>query len=112
MDAYCQTARYFRPPFGTVGARTRQRLAALLDDPYVVGWSVDIEDWRWAESDWPQRQIDAFARDVGRGGSLAVLHFLHPSTVSYLRDLIRFVRASGRDIMRVDQCMGDPASPA
>ena len=41
---------YFRPPFGTEGARMRQRftLATQNDNPYVIMWSVDVEDWLWA----------------------------------------------------------------
>jgi hypothetical protein len=81
-------ARYFRPPYGIVGARTRQRLAYFIDDPYIVNWSVDIA-----------------------GGDLVVMHYLSPSTVSYFRDAIRIARATGKQIMRVDQCMGDPYAP-
>ncbi|OJJ34106.1 hypothetical protein ASPWEDRAFT_69841 [Aspergillus wentii DTO 134E9] len=95
-------SRYFRPPFGTIGARSRQRLAALLPDPYIVNWSVDIEDWLWAETETPERQVDAFVRDVKKGGNLVVMHYLHPSTVRYFRDIIRFVKSTGVDIMRID----------
>lgn len=105
------TARYFRPPFGTVGARMRQRLAAFLRDPYIVNWSVDVEDWIWADSDTPEKQLEAFVRDVGRGGNLVVMHYLSPSTVGYFRELIHFAKAVGLQIMRVDQCVDDPESP-
>lgn len=106
------TARYFRPPFGTVGSRTRQRLAALIPDPYIVNWSVDIEDWLYADSDTPEKQLDAFKRDVSRGGDLVVMHYLSPSTVGYFREVIRIAKATGKRIMRVDQCMDDPNAPA
>ncbi|PGH13286.1 hypothetical protein AJ80_06397 [Polytolypa hystricis UAMH7299] len=104
-------SKYFRPPYGVVGARTRQSFAALVDDPYIVNWSVDIEDWLWAESKTPRKQVDAFRRDLNKGGDLAVLHFLNRSTVRYLRDVINLVRQAGKDIMRVDQCMYDPDAP-
>ncbi|KAF7587752.1 hypothetical protein BBP40_006797 [Aspergillus hancockii] len=68
-------SRYFRPPYGTIGARTRQRLAIHIRDPQIVNWSVDIEDWMWADSETPERQLEAFYRDVERGGNLAVLHY-------------------------------------
>ncbi|KAL8298349.1 hypothetical protein RB597_006807 [Gaeumannomyces tritici] len=104
---------YFRPPFGNEGARMRQRLAATTGDssPYIVNWSVDVEDWLWAEGPTPEKQLDAFKRDVNKGGNLVVLHYLYPSTVSYLRQFIQIAKATGKQLMRVDQCMMDPNAP-
>ncbi|EEP75557.1 conserved hypothetical protein [Uncinocarpus reesii 1704] len=104
-------SRYFRPPFGVVGARTRERLAEFVKDPYIINWSVDIEDWLWAHSPTPEKQYEAFKRDLEKGGDLAVMHFLHRSTVDYFRDVFQLVKASGKRIMRVDQCMEDPNAP-
>lgn len=105
------TAKYFRPPYGTVGARMRQRLAAKIYKPYIVNWSVDIEDWLWANTDTPEKQLDAFWRDLMRGGNLAVMHYLSESTVDYFREFIRMVKSSGMHIMRIDQCLEDLRSP-
>ncbi|EFR02456.1 hypothetical protein MGYG_05449 [Nannizzia gypsea CBS 118893] len=104
-------SRYFRPPFGNVGARTRQRLAALVPDPYIINWSVDIEDWLWAGSPTPEKQLEAFKRDFEKGGDIAVMHYLNPTTISYFRDVFQLVKKSGKRIMRVDQCMEDPSAP-
>ncbi|KKZ60441.1 hypothetical protein EMCG_00727 [[Emmonsia] crescens] len=104
-------SRYFRPPYGILGARTRQRLAALIKDPQIINWSVDIQDWLWAGSPTPEKQVEAFQRDVDKGGDLVVMHFLSPDTVMYTRDVIRIARNTGKRIMRVDQCMEDPAAP-
>lgn len=106
-------SNYFRPPFGTEGARMRQRLAANLNDPnpYIVQWSIDVEDWIWAESDTPEKQLDAFNRDVAKGGNLLVMHYLYNSTVEYLPEFIRLAKATGKQLMRVDQCMEDPNAP-
>ncbi|KAI0101525.1 hypothetical protein GGR51DRAFT_331346 [Nemania sp. FL0031] len=106
-----QNTKYFRPPFGTEGARMRQRYAALVPDPYIVQWSVDIEDWLWAETSTPEKQIDAFKRDVAAGGSITVMHYLYNSTVSYLPQFIEIAKATGKQLMRVDQCMMDPDAP-
>ncbi|KAI2641220.1 hypothetical protein GGS21DRAFT_363447 [Xylaria nigripes] len=106
-----QNTKYFRPPFGVEGARMRQRYAALVPDPYIVQWSVDIEDWRWAETSTPEKQIDAFRRDVAAGGTITVMHYLYNSTVSYLPELIEIAKATGKQLMRVDQCMMDPNAP-
>ncbi|KAL2196740.1 carbohydrate esterase family 4 protein [Corynascus similis CBS 632.67] len=104
---------YFRPPFGTEGARMRQRLAANLNNPspYLVQWSVDVEDWLWAESDTPEKQLDAFKRDVEAGGNLVVMHYLYNSTVDLLPEFIEVAKATGKRLMRVDQCMEDPNAP-
>ncbi|KAL2145658.1 hypothetical protein VTI28DRAFT_6533 [Corynascus sepedonium] len=104
---------YFRPPFGTEGARMRQRLAANLNNPspYLVQWSVDVEDWLWAESDTPEKQLDAFKRDVEAGGNLVVMHYLYNSTVELLPEFIEVAKATGKRLMRVDQCMEDPNAP-
>ncbi|KAG9523499.1 polysaccharide deacetylase, partial [Aureobasidium melanogenum] len=105
--------RYFRPPFGTEGARMRQRLAVATgsDEPCIVNWSVDVEDWLWAENDTPEKQLEAFKRDVAKGGNLVVMHYLYPSTVGYLRQFIQIAKATGKQLMRVDQCMEDPDAP-
>lgn len=104
---------YFRPPFGTEGARMRQRLAIATksDNPYITMWSVDIEDWLWVGTKTPEKQLTAFKRDLARGGSLTVLHYLSQDTVKYLREFIRLAKATGKQLMRVDQCMMDPNAP-
>jgi hypothetical protein len=53
----------------------------------------------------------AFQRDVNKGGNLVVLHYLYPSTVSYLREFIQIAKKTGKQLMRVDQCMMDPSAP-
>jgi len=66
---------YFRPPFGNEGARMRQRLAIATNSssPYIVNWSVGVEDWLWAQTDTPEKQLEAFQRDVAKGGNLVVM---------------------------------------
>lgn len=76
-----------------------------------MNWSVDIEDWLWANTDEPEKQLEAFKRDVDRGGDLVVMHYLTPSTVQYFRDIIKIARDTGKRIMRVDQCLMDPDAP-
>ncbi|KAL2878013.1 hypothetical protein SGCOL_006760 [Colletotrichum sp. CLE4] len=107
------TTRYFRPPFGNEGARMRQQLVAATgsNNPYIVNWNIDVEDWLYAQSDTPEQQKVSFKRDLDKGGSLVVMHYLYPSTVSYLRDFIKMAKATGKQLMRVDQCMEDPDAP-
>jgi peptidoglycan/xylan/chitin deacetylase (PgdA/CDA1 family) len=106
-------SNYFRPPYGNEGARMRQRLAYHLNDPnaYIVNWSIDVEDWIWAQSTTPQRQLEAFRRGLDKGGNLVVMHYSYPTTIDYLPEFIRLAKATGKRLMRVDQCMMDPNAP-
>jgi peptidoglycan/xylan/chitin deacetylase (PgdA/CDA1 family) len=105
------TSQYFRPPFGTEGARVRQRLAALIPGAKFVEWSVDVQDWLWASTSTPQNQLTNFQTDVNNGGNLVVCHYLYDSTVTYLPQFIAIAKATGKQIMRVDQCLEDPNAP-
>ncbi|PQE05690.1 glycosyl hydrolase protein [Rutstroemia sp. NJR-2017a BVV2] len=105
------TSSYFRPPFGTEGARIRQRLAALIPNAKFVAWSVDVQDWLWALSDTPQNQITNFQSDVSKGGNLVVMHYLYQTTVDYLPQFIDIAKKTGKQLMRVDQCLEDPNAP-
>ncbi|KAH0613445.1 uncharacterized protein H6S33_005331 [Morchella sextelata] len=106
------TSKYFRPPFGNEGAKMRQRIAALIPGGKLINWSIDCEDWLYATSSTPEKQLDAFKRDLAKGGNLVVMHYLYPSTVGYLKQFIQLAKASGKNLMRVDQCLGDPNAPA
>ncbi|EFQ27544.1 hypothetical protein CGRA01v4_03100 [Colletotrichum graminicola] len=106
--------KYFRPPFGNEGARMRQQLVSTTgkSDAYIVNWNIDVEDWLWATSSTPEKQLEAFQRDLNKGGSLVVMHYLYPSTVKYLRQFIQMAKKTNKQLMRVDQCMEDPEAPA
>ncbi|BFZ59002.1 hypothetical protein YB2330_000001 [Saitoella coloradoensis] len=104
-----KTSQYFRPPFGTVGAKLRQHLAS--HNMKTIMWSVDVQDWIWAESDTPEKQLDAFQAAVDKGGNLVVMHYLYESTVDYLPKFIDMAKKTGKKLMRVDQCLGDPNAP-
>jgi peptidoglycan/xylan/chitin deacetylase (PgdA/CDA1 family) len=105
------STKYFRPPFGNEAARFRERLAALISNGQMINWSVDVEDWLWAESSTPEKQLDAFKRDLAKGGNLVVMHYLYPTTVGYLTQFIELAKATGKQLMRVDQCLEDPDAP-
>ncbi|KZL85732.1 polysaccharide deacetylase [Colletotrichum incanum] len=112
-DIFGERSNYFRPPFGVEGARMRQRWAAASgsEKAYLINWSVDVQDWLWAETSTPERQLDAFKSDVAKGGNLVVMHFSYNSTVNYFPEFIRLAKATGKQIMRIDQCMEDPNAP-
>jgi peptidoglycan/xylan/chitin deacetylase (PgdA/CDA1 family) len=108
------TTNYFRPPFGTIGARTRQAVGRYLKNPQLIMWSIDIKDWFFGpreQGDPDQEQLKAFKREMDQGGDIVVMHFLYKSTVDQFRDMIKYAKAAGRQFVRVDQCIGDPAAP-
>jgi len=105
------TSNYFRPPFGTEGARVRQRLAAAIPGAKFIEWSVDVQDWLWALTSTPENQITNFQSDVNKGGNLVVMHYLYNTTVSYIPQFIAIAKATGKQLMRVDQCLEDPNAP-
>jgi len=45
----------------------RQRLEAVIPGVKIINWSVDVEDWLWAETSTPEKQLQAFQRDVNKG---------------------------------------------
>jgi peptidoglycan/xylan/chitin deacetylase (PgdA/CDA1 family) len=102
---------YFRPPFGTEGARIRQRLAALIPGAQFIEWSVDVQDYLWALSTTPEKQVQSFQSDVDKGGNLVVCHYLYKTTVEYIPTFIEIAKRTGKQLMRVDQCMEDPDAP-
>lgn len=106
--------KYFRPPFGTVGARTRQSLARHIEDPEIIMWSIDVKDWVYGvnpDGDPQRQQYKAFQDSLNKGGSIVVLHYLYRSTVDQFRDMIKLAKSQGRQFVRVDQCVGDPQAP-
>jgi peptidoglycan/xylan/chitin deacetylase (PgdA/CDA1 family) len=105
------SSTYFRPPFGTEGARVRQRLANTIPGSKFVAWSVDVQDYLWALSSTPEQQLVSFQNDVNAGGNLVVMHYLYSTTVNYIPQFIKIAKATGKQLMRVDQCMEDPNAP-
>ncbi|KAJ0344410.1 hypothetical protein KNSL1_009360 [Colletotrichum chrysophilum] len=113
-NIFGEKSNYFRPPYGVEGARMRQRWAAASGSEkpaYLINWSVDVQDWLWAETSTPEKQVDAFNSDVAKGGNLVVMHFSYNSTVEYFPEFIKQAKATGKQIMRIDQCMEDPNAP-
>lgn len=103
------TTNYFRPPFGTIGARTRQALAKYLPNTQIIMWSIDVRDWVYGVdvAGDPQRlQYKAFADQLNSGGSIVVMHYLYKSTVDQFQDMIKLAKSKGRKFVRMDECIG------
>lgn len=106
------STKYFRPPFGNEGALLREQLVDTIgSDAKAIMWDVDVQDWIWALTDTPENQLTAFQSDVSKGGSLVVMHYLYQTTVDYLPQFIKMAKATGKQLMRLDQCLEDPEAP-
>ena len=99
--------KYFRPPFGVINARARRHLADR--GMTTVQWSIDVEDY--IDQTNAEKQLSAFNRDLNKGGNLVVMHYMRQSTVDALPKFIESARSQGKKIVRLDQCLGDPAAP-
>lgn len=63
--------KYFRPPYGTTGSRTRQAVARQINDSKHIMWSVDVKDWQYGEvpgGDPDRKQYQAFKESLDKGG--------------------------------------------
>jgi len=96
--------KYFRPPFGNVDARMRRKFAER--GIKIIMWSINPEDTVWGPSSTPQKQLELFNKDLSEGGSIVVLHYLFPSTVTYFKQMIQSAKAAGKSIVTLDQCLG------
>ncbi|KAJ3345039.1 hypothetical protein HDU91_007484, partial [Kappamyces sp. JEL0680] len=105
QDTFGKTPSYFRPPFGVIDSRSRQHLGSR--GMKTIMWDIDVEDYLWADSSTPNKQLDAFNRDLKLGGSIVVMHYLSQTTVNLLPKMIASAKASGKKLVRLDQCLGD-----
>ena len=72
----------------------------------VVMWSIDIRDYLYAYGSTPEKQLTSFVNDMNQGGSLAVLHYLDQSTVTYLGPMIQAAKNAGKRFVTVNDCIG------
>lgn len=102
------TDSHFYTQLGCMDARAYGGMSLRISAPSgrLVFACQRPNSFVFAIDDW----LEAFRRDVARGGNL-VMHFLHPSTVGYLQQFIQIAKATGKQLMRVDQCMMDPNAP-
>jgi hypothetical protein len=49
--------------------------------------------------------MEAFKRQVEKGGDLVVLYYLYGSAVGYLREMIWFVKEMGLRVGTVGECL-------
>ena len=92
---------WFRCPFGA-GARSRRVLAALAALGYRdVGWTVDGRDWAGIGVRRLERRVLRGVAEAG-DGAVVLLHSWPTDTAVVLPLVLRALRDSGADLVRVD----------
>ncbi|WP_258360080.1 polysaccharide deacetylase family protein [Moorella sulfitireducens (nom. illeg.)] len=90
-----QQVKYFRPPYGAMGAELLAA-AAGLGTPAVT-WSVDPRDWSNPGPGVIVRHVLANVRD----GSIILLHEGHPGTLAALPLLIKGLQEKGYELVTI-----------
>lgn len=99
---------YFRPPFGNVDARMRQRAAAAGITKMAM-WSVDIRDYLYPDDG--AQMLAGFKDDINAGGTITVAHFLTDATVATFPQFLAAAKATGKRMVTFSQCIGDTPIP-
>jgi peptidoglycan/xylan/chitin deacetylase (PgdA/CDA1 family) len=92
--------RFFRPPFGVMNPKIMKAVEA--EDDVVIGWDLRSRDGV-ARSE--QQILDRVMPRL-KTASLLLFHDTNPHTPEALRKVIRALRESGRNIVRVDRLVG------
>lgn len=85
--------RYFRPPFGKIGAAAQSILAARRDE--LVMWTIDAQDTR--ESDPEKLTARLIAQIIYAGQGVVLLHDLRGPSVRALSLLLDWLEAHPRN---------------
>ena len=100
-------SHFFRPPYGQIDARARVTLGMM--GITTVLWDIDVQDWIYgANGDPNKQQLAAFKDQLDKGGSLAVAHYLYPSTVQQMDEMITYAKSKGKKFVRLDECLNYP----
>lgn len=84
-----------RPPYGAVGKTLLQNT-----DKYLIGWSVDTEDWRYRDAD----KIISTVKNAGDlDGQVILMHSLYESTAKATEKLVPWLIEQGYEIVTVSE---------
>ena len=86
-----------RPPYGAVNATVR---ANIGDRPCIL-WDVDTLDWKYRNVD----SVHAHAASM-RGGSIVLMHDIHPTSVAAVPSVIALARSKGLTPVTVSEMIG------
>lgn len=84
-----------RPPYGAVGK-------TLLNnsDKYLIGWSVDTEDWRYRDKD----KVVASIKNAGDlDGDVILMHSLYDSTAKATAEIVPWLIEQGYELVTVSE---------
>ena len=84
-----------RPPYGAVGKTLLEN-----SDKYLIGWSVDTEDWRYRDAD----KVVSSVKNAGDlDGQVILMHSLYESTAKATEQLVPWLIEQGYEIVTVSE---------
>lgn len=97
VTATGKAPRVLRVPYGSIS----QRVASLDSRPFI-GWDVDTLDWLYRNIE----RITTVSVSGARGGSIVLLHDIHPRTVAAVPGIIEGLRGRGFRFVTVSKLIG------
>lgn len=86
-----------RPPYGAVGSKLRENC-----DEYLIGWSVDTEDWKYRDKD---KVVASVKNEGDLDGDVILMHSLYESTADAVKELVPWLIENGYQLVTVSELM-------
>ncbi len=86
-----------RPPYGAVDSDLRENC-----DKYLIGWSVDTEDWKYRDKD---KVVASVKNEGDLDGDVILMHSLYESTSDAVKELVPWLIENGYQLVTVSELM-------
>lgn len=84
-----------RPPYGAVGSTLKNNC-----DKYLIGWSVDTNDWRYRDKDKIVRTV----KNAGNlDGDVILMHSLYSTTAQATAELVPWLIDNGYQLVTISE---------
>lgn len=95
-----QETNLFRFPYGDFN---KQLLKVLKDHGYRnIFWDADTLDWKYKNKDEIYKKFK-FKLAKTKDGSVILMHDIHPQTVEFLKELVKYLKEQGIEVIKIDQ---------
>lgn len=86
-----------RPPYGAVDSDLRENCSE-----YLIGWSVDTEDWKYRDKD---KVVASVKNEGDLDGDVILMHSLYESTADAVKELVPWLIENGYQLVTVSELM-------
>lgn len=86
-----------RPPYGAVDSDLRENC-----NEYLIGWSVDTEDWKYRDKD---KVVASVKNEGDLDGDVILMHSLYESTADAVKELVPWLIENGYQLVTVSELM-------